>query len=64
MPKRTISARIGPEQRAELDLDSGALTLVESECGVQVPANGVLLLAQFISEQSVIIALHIEKGSE
>ncbi len=29
--KRTISERIGPEQCAELDLDSGAVTLVDSE---------------------------------
>ncbi len=62
--KNIRSEQIGPDICAELDTDTGALTLVDTDYGVEVPARGVLRLAQFISEHSAIIALRIEKGSE
>jgi hypothetical protein len=62
--KRIISTRIGPEQCVELDLDSGSITIIDEAFGVEVEANGVLLLAQFISEYAPIVALYVQKVGE
>lgn len=65
--KNIVSERIGPETCAELDLDTGELTVlqgVEDGHGATVQANGILLLVQFLSDHALVIAEHIQKVSE
>lgn len=65
--KNIVSEQIGPETCAELDLDTGELTVLqghEDGHGATVQPNGILLLAQFLSDHARVIAQHIEKVSE
>jgi len=62
--KNIVSECIGPDQCVEFDLDSGAVTIVDSEVGIELCANTVLRLAQAISDHAVAIALHVQKVGE
>lgn len=65
--KNTVSEQIGLDTCAELDLDTGELTVLqghEDGHGATVQPNGILLLVQFLSDHALVIAQHIQKVSE
>ncbi len=53
--KNTISEPLGPGLSVELDLDTGALTLLDSERGVELEAAEVLVLESFLCQHGKVI---------
>ena len=53
--KNTITEALGRGKSVELDLDTGALTLLDSEHGVELNAAEVLNLESFLSQYGKVI---------
>ncbi len=53
--KNTISDSLGRGKSVELDLDTGALTLLDSEHGVELEAPEVLALEAFLCNHGKVI---------
>jgi len=53
--KNTITEAIGRNKSVELDLDTGALTLLDSERGVELDAPEVLALEMFLCQHGKVI---------
>ncbi len=53
--KNIISERLGHNKSVELDLDTGALTLLDSERGVELEASEVLVLEMFLCQYGKVI---------